>query len=466
MIRSNFIQTAILLLTAAFAAGCNPKLLAPALEVPGRYRFGEGFVQDTTGIPEDWWRVFGDPTLDALVERALMENLDLAAAASRIMEARDNLVATRAEYLPAFALGRSAGASYSPSAKIEQSYVLTPTLSWEISLFGSLRHTKNAARAGIGYAEWQYRGVKLSLAAEVAATYFTLLQYKRDLRIAERSAQLRGESAALVDSMFRYGYVTGLDRERAMSLVYSAEADIPLYERSIQQTLLSLGVLLGQTPESLADIGDDASLVADYRPKEIPVGLPSDILIRRPDLMSAYWDMERAAAEVGIARSARLPAFTLTGAAGLASDDVLRMFSKKGLMWNVTLSFVEPLFNFGALKRKEQMARERYNQSMLSYEQTWLSALAEVEQALVSISTYREQTERFAEMVRSSVVIADMTHALYDSGLSAYLDVIDAERTLYESQMQYVNLLAQQYINYINLCKALGGGWEDDAAVK
>ncbi len=447
---------------AAMLAGCNPKLLSPVLEMPDRYRFaGDDDARQGAHIPEDWWRMFGDSTLNALVERALLENRDLAAAASRIMEARDNLVATRDQYLPSIDLGRSAGANYTRSTKIEQSYILAPTLSWEISLFGSLRHTKRAARAGIGYAEWQYRGIRLSLAAEVATTYFTLLQYKRDLRIAERSSQLRRESAALVDSMFRYGAITGLDRERAMSLVYSAEADIPLYERSVKQTLLSLAVLLGQTPENLADVGDERALMAELQPREIPAGLPSDLLVRRPDVMSAYFTMEQAAAEVGIARSNRFPHFSLTATGGLASDDVVRLFSKNGLMWGATLALTQPIFNFGALKRREMMARERYNQSMLAYEQSWLAALADVEKALVSIATYREQTQRFAEMVRSSVSIARMTRSLYDSGLSAYLDVIDAERTLYQSQMQYVNLLAQKYINYINLCKSLGGGWED-----
>ena len=145
----------------------------------------------------------------------------------------------------------------------------------------------------------------------------------------------------------------------------------------------------------------------------------------------------------------------------VSADDITALFSKKSWIWSAFLSFTEPIYNFGALKRREMIAREKYRQSVLAYEQAYLQALSDVEKALVSISTYREQTERYEELVQASRNIAMMTNALYSSGLSAYLDVIDAERTLYDSQMQFVNLTAQQYINYVNLCKALGGGWND-----
>jgi len=441
-------------------AGCNPKLYPPRVEVPERYLFGEGFDRDTSGIPEEWWKMFGDTLLNRLIEKSFAANRNLAAAVSRIEEARSNLKIVRTEYLPSFGFGRQAGISHSEPAGTEQSYILEATLSWEISLFGAMRHAKNAAKSDIMYSEWAYRGVKLSLAAEVATTYFTLMQYKRDLNIARRSSQLRRESATLIDSMFNRGMVTGLNREQAMSLVYTAEADIPLYDRAIKQTMLSLNVLLGETPNIEEFENADTQIISDYRSIEIPVGVPSDILHRRPDVMQSYYQMTRAAAGVGSARSARLPSFSLTGNGGTASDDITALFSKKSWIWSAFLSFTEPIFNFGALKRREMVAREKYRQSVLAYEQTYLQALSDVEKALVSISTYREQTERYEELVRASANVAMMTNALYSSGLSAYLDVIDAERTLYDSQMQFANLIAQQYINYVNLCKALGGGWD------
>lgn len=459
MIRRKHITA--LIVCAAVLAGCNPKLYPPRMDIPERYLFDGEFGRDTTArISEEWWKIFGDTTLDRLIEQAFAANRNLATAVSRIEEARSNLKIVRAEYLPSFGFGRQAGVSYSEPTGTKQSYILEATLSWEISLFGAMRHAKDAAKAGIMYSEWAYRGVKLSLAAEVATTYFTLMQYKRDLNIARRSSQLRRESATLIDSMFNRGMITGLNREQAMSLVYTAEADIPLYDRAIKQTMLSLNVLLGETPNIGEFDNADTQIISDYRSIEIPVGVPSDILHRRPDVMEAYYLMRQAAANVGVARSARLPSLSLTGNGGTSSDDITALFSKKSWIWSAFLSFTEPIYNFGALKRREMVAREKYRQSVLAYEQAYLQALSDVEKALVSISTYREQTERYEELVQASANVAMMTNALYSSGLSAYLDVIDAERTLYDSQMQFANLIAQQYINYVNLCKALGGGWD------
>ena len=440
-------------------AGCNPKLYAPEVDVPESYIYAIGKERDSLQLSEQWWQMFGDTTLNRLIERALSANRNLAAAVSRIEEARDNLRVVRAEFLPSVDVGVSAGATDSEPTSIQQSYKITPTISWEVPLFGSLRHTSNAAHAEIAYAEWQYSGVRLSLAAEVATTYFTLLQYKRDYDIAVRSSQLRRESASLIDSIFRRGMATGLNLERAKNLVYTAEADIPVYDRAIRQTLLSLDVLLGEMPDSTNYATTGLRLITDYKPLEIPAGLPSDILHRRPDVMSAYWQMEQAAANVGIARSARFPSISLTAAGGASSIKIGELFNNDSWYWSVLGSLAQPLFRFGSLKRSEMAARERYRQAVLAYEQTYIEAVSDVESALVSIAAYREETARYRQLVQSNTRVAIMTSALYNNGLSAYLDVIDAERTLYDSQMQFSNIVAQQYINYVNLCKALGGGW-------
>ena len=363
----------------------------------------------------------------------------------------------RSAFLPSFTLGRTVGLS--GGGGFAQQYAIEPAVSWEIPLFGSLRHATTSALADIEYAKWQYQGVRLALAAEVATTYFTLLQYRRDLDIAKRSSQLRKESAVLIDSIFVRGMATGVNREQAMNLLYTAEADIPLYERAVRQTLLSLDVLLGSNPDSLAYNATVGTLITDYTPIEIPAGVPSDIITRRPDMMSAYSALVSSAADVKSARVARFPSFTLTGEGGVVSDDIKKLFHADSWGWSVLLSFAQPIYNFGALKSREAAAVERYNQSLFAYNQCFIEALEEVESALVSIATYREETKKYSQLVQSNAKIAKMTTALYNNGLSAYLDVIDAERTLYNSQMQYSNIIAQQYINYVNLCKALGGGF-------
>lgn len=446
---------AVLFCTAA----CSPRLFAPQVATPEQYLFAAGFSQDTVSLDPAWWRLLGDTTLDSLVEHALTNNRDVAVAASRVEEARANLRIARAPFLPQVGLGVEAEGDYTPQTKIVQSYAVEPALQWEISLFGALRSANRAAKAEIAASEWALRGVRLSLAAEVVTTYFTLLEYERDLEIARRSFVLRQESAALIDSMFRYGMSDGVALEQARSLVYTAQADIPLYRRAVEQTRLSLGILLGETPRRTYPTGTGQRLLADFHPTNIPVGLPSELLQRRPDIMEARYTMLKAAASAGAARSARFPSIVLTAKGGVASDAVKGLTSANPWAWDAVGSLTQPIVAFGKLKSAERAAVERYNQSAKTYEQTVLTAFADVEKALVAVSTYRRQAERYKELVTSNGRIADMTRALYRSGLSDYLDVIDAERSLYQSQMQFVNLVAQQYINYAVLCKALGGGW-------
>ena len=199
--------------------------------------------------------------------------------------------------------------------------------------------------------------------------------------------------------------------------------------------------------------------MADYTPINIPSGVPSELLYRRPDMMSSHAKMRSAAAAAKSARIARLPSFSLTGDGGIVSDEISKIVTSPTWAWNALLSLSQPLFAFGSLKSSEKVAIEQYNQAVTEYQQTFISALADVEKSLVSISTYRAEIERYNELIESNRAIAEMSRALYLNGLNAYLDVIDAERTLYNSQMEYSNIIAAQYINYINLCQALGGNF-------
>ena len=449
----------LIIIFAAFTAACTPRFYPPRVSVPDDYIYGRGFSEDTTRFGPEWWTLFGDTVLNNLVARALDNNRDVAVAASRVEEARLNLKSVRAQYLPQVGLGVTAEGEYTPATKIVQSYAVEPSLSWEVALFGQLRNAKRAAKAQIASSEWALRGVRLALAAEVATTYFTLLEYERDLAIARQSCALRRESAALIDSMFRYGMSDGVALEQARNLVYTAEADIPQYCRAVEQTWLSMGILLGETPSRARLSGAGLRLLTDYRPADIPVGLPSELLKRRPDIRQAHFNMLQAAAQAGQARSARFPSISLTAKGGVASSSIKGLTAANPWAWDALGSVAEPIFGFGKLRNAERAAMAAYTQSAKTYEQTVLTAFADVEKALVAIATYRSQTERTGELVLSNDRIATMTRALYRSGLSDYLDVIDAERSLYQSQMSHVNLVVQQYINYVTLCKALGGGW-------
>lgn len=445
----------IVIIFSLIAVACNPKLQKPTVVVPQSYLYGS--YSDSVAIEDGWWKIFGDTILNNLITTALESNYDLQSAVSKIEEAKANMKVTRSTFLPSFDLGRSATVSES-DGNITQQYVLEPYMSWEIPLFGNLKATTTAAKADIEYAKWQYEGVRLSLVAEVATTYFTLLQYQRNLNTARESSRLRRETATLVDSLYVHGMATKLNREQAYSLLYTSDADIPLYERAIAQTKLSLNLLLGSEPEPMDDITSDNMITDRYISIAIPVGLPSDLLYRRPDVMSSYASLKAAAATAKLARIERFPTLLLTGEGGVVSGDIAKLFTKGSWVWNAVLSLTQPLYRFGALRSGERAAVERYNQALIAYQKSFLTALSDVETALVAISTYREQLERYRSLVSANYSINMLTNQLYLNGLSAYLDVIDAERTLYNSQMEYSNLIATQYINYINLCKALGGG--------
>jgi len=452
-------RTLLFLTALAAVTACNPRLFSPRIDVPDSYLYAGRFRQDSIERGSDWWRVFRDSTLDTLMERALAGNRDLAAAYSRVVQARTQIDAARADYLPSFGLGISAEGDYAASTKIVQKYAVEPQMTWEVPLFGTMKNTTQAARARWLATEWGMRSVMLSLTAEVASTYFQLLGYRRNLRIAERSYALRRESAALIDSMFRHGMASGVALQQARSLVYTAAADIPVYRRAVAQMQLSLGTLLGENPQRLIDVGTGVRLLEDYHPVDVPVGLPSELLERRPDIMEAYYTMEAAAGEARYARSVRFPSISLTGAGGVAGESLKELTSGKPWVWSAAGRITQPLFAFGKLARAEQAAVEAHRQQVFNYEQTVLRAFADVETALVNIETYRRQATQQALLVLANDRISQMNRELYRNGMSAYLDVIDAERELYASQMQYVEIAVQQYVNYVGLYKALGGGW-------
>ena len=424
-------------------AACAPRLYPSQIEIPESYLYAGAFRQDSLPGSCEWWKIFEDPVLDTLMVRALANNRDLAVAFSRVEQARHQIAVARAAFLPAFDVGAAASGSGGAESRDTEKYAIDGSMSWEVSLFGALRNSTRAARAELLSSEWAMRGAMLSLTAEVATTYFQLLGYRRNLDIAERS----------------YGMASGGPLQQARSLVYSAAADIPTCRRSIIQMQLTLCTLLGVPPQRTVVPEGAMPLQEDVRLYDIPVGLPSGLLERRPDIMEAAYNMEAAAYKARCARSVRFPSIALTATGGVAGTALKDLTSGKPWVWSAAGRLTQPLFAFGRLKRSEQIAVELYNQQLYTYEQTVLEAFADVEEVLSGIETYRVQMLRQQQLVRANERISRMNRELYRNGLSAYLDVLDAERELYASQMQLVEIVVQQHLNYVNLCKALGGGW-------
>ncbi|MFR9503732.1 MAG: efflux transporter outer membrane subunit [Rikenellaceae bacterium] len=444
----------------ALCTGCSLKLRDAQVELPTEYIYGSdsGLRNSSTPISDTWWESFADPTLNELMIIALRQNHDLAAAAAAVEASRHYLKVARAEFLPSVDMEAIAEITHEEKAT-SQEYTIAPYLEWEVSLFGALRNTKRSAIASLMQEEWTLKGVWLSLSTEVATSYFTLLQYQRSHHIAKRSYELRRTATALVDSMYRYGMSNGTDLMQAKSLVYSAKIEMQKYERAVATASLSLNTLLGNTPRTVDWSDTGAALIGDELPINIPIGLPSSLLERRPDVMKSYYAMQKAGAQVGISRAARYPTITLTGSGGVFATSLEGLTSGNPLLWSATGELIAPLFSWGSLRRKELIARQEYEASVQEYEQSILEALSDVEKALITISTYSSETAATTALVLANSKIAQNSTALYRSGLGDYLSVIDAERELYSSQISLVEIVAQQYINYIDLFKALGGGW-------
>ena len=447
------------LICLAFLGACTPHLHLPKVDIPAKY-LSSLDQASAKPLESQWWKVFNAPMLDSLQTIALENNKDLKLAVSRIESSRYELSIARSEFLPEVEAEIGADAKYQTHEGTKYELNIQPNISWNVSLFGALRHTVGAARAELLSSEWAYQGVRLSLTTQVATAFFTILQYRESLAIARHSLQLRKESAALIDSLTHYGMSTGLDLDQAQSLVYASQADVEEYNRALAQAKYSLAVLLGKTPEYVVGLDWESALEIDSLPDAIPIGLPSDLLARRPDLMESHYELQAAASKVGIARSNRFPSIALTGEGGLIGSSVKELFTSGYWSWGAAAQLVQPIFSFGRLKRKEQIARVEYEDAVLEYEKSVLTALKEVESALIAISTYRTQAEQYAEYVEANRRIAQLTMALYRNGMSNYLDVISTQQTWYNSQLELVQLTSQQYINYADLVMAIGGGWQ------
>lgn len=464
----------------ALVAGCavTPPEIAPVV-TPDEYIFAQrGDTLVVFGV--EWWEIFGDTTLNKLMVTAIENNKNLAVALSNVAAAEQELASIRASLAPAIDLGLSAGATYTTPSdggkkRIVQSYSLLPRVSWEASLFGGIKGATDAAREELLATEWGYRAARLALEAQVAVTYFQWLQYARSLEISERSYALRLEAQQKSDSLFYYGYSSGVDLWQARSLTATAASNIPAYRRAMIQTNLTLNTLLGGTPELLPmpshsrecihSLGAKLDglycghLTASPLPIAVPSGLPSELLERRPDVMESYHKAEAAAARTRVARANRLPSFSLTGEGGALSSTLKGLTTGNPGYWTAALSLTQPLIHFGRLKAEELKAVEVWRGAMLTYQQTAIEALSEVESALVAIATYNSQVDEYLNLLSANSRLQQMTAALYADGLASSLNLIDAERNLYSSQLDYIALLAEQLIAYVTLYKALGGGW-------
>jgi multidrug efflux system outer membrane protein len=461
----------LLALPLLAAAGCTlgPDYARPAVPTPAAWRGpaeGAGSLADLA-----WWDLFRDEALQALVGEALEANKDLRLAVARVDEARAQLGVTRSGQFPQLdangqvATRRSSevGAPPLPAGVDAESgqFRTTLDLAFELDLWGRLRRATEAARAELLATEEARRTVVLTLVSDVAQAYFEILDLDRELDVARRTVASRRASLDLLRLRFREGLTAELDVRRAEAELASAAATVPDLERRLAQTEHRLSVLLGRNPGTVAR---GRPLEDQPAPPEIPAGLPSALLERRPDIRQAEQRLVAANARIGEARAAFFPQVTLTGLFGVESAELGDLFTGPARVWSLGPRVTLPLFNAGRNRARLEAAEARRTQALVQYEQAVQQAFREVEDALVAHRKARETRLEQEAQVAASRRALDLAELRYRNGLATYLDVLDAQRRLFSGELALAATRRAQLVALVQVYKALGGGWTPEAA--
>ena len=406
-----------------------------------------------------WWELFEDNTLQAIIKKAVENNKDYLIAISRIEEARASLGYTKADLYPNFGIkadAKRAKLNLLGSTDAFNNFSISPTMSWEIDFWGKIRRSTEAARATLIASEYGKQKIMTSLISEVIGTYFLLIDYKARYDISQKTYNSRKEYLTIIQARFDHGTVPQIDLNHAQIQEAQAESSIYLYERLIKQTEYTLSILLGQNPSTITGTN---KLVDQIVPPEVPPGLPSQLLERRPDVREAEQLLAAQNAKIGVAQAMRFPSISLTGLLGVGSSELNTLFSPDAIIWSAGGQLLGPIFNFNKNKRRVEIEKHRTEQMLLSYERTVLVAFKEVEDALVAISTYKNELAARKRQVVAANNAAMLAKARYDKGISSYLEVLESNRQLFDAELIAAQTLDEFLFSYVKLYKALGGGW-------
>ncbi len=407
----------------------------------------------------DWFSLFNDHTLDSLVQLALDYNQDVQIAAESVAQAQAGLVIQRSAMLPQ--IGIEGGANRS---NFRQGFLLPEPqnlfyaagmVNWEIDFWGKYRRLNEASKARIVQSEEGYRATRISLTSSVATLYFQLLEYKARLEISERNLTLRDSTLKIIESRFERGIVAEIDLNQAQIKRAIAAESIPVWKRNIAITEHALSFLTGSNPRA---IETGVSLMSQDTVINIPPGLPSELLLRRPDIVAAEQVLVEQNALVGAAKANRLPNISLTGLLGVASTE-LSTLNTGPAAWSAGGSIFAPLFNFNALQRQVVIAQSQRSQAELAYERTVLNAFRSVEDILISITTLKEELKARQDHVSAALSAQRLSQERYDQGVTSYLEFLESQRQAFESELNYVGTKQQLLSAYAQLYKELGGGW-------
>jgi multidrug efflux system outer membrane protein len=452
-----------LLLLCLYGCTVGPDYVRPAVDTPEKWRIDYSAAAHASNLR--WWEQFNDPVLDTLIDTALRENKDVRIAAARVMEFAARVDIARSGFYPQIgyngqasrnrASRQSFGGVPSGSDRDYNDYSASLSAGWEIDLWGRIRRSTQAARAELLAQQENRRSVILSLVSSVATSYVTLRQFDRQLEIARETLDTRAQSLRLFQLKFKAGVISDLELAQVKVEYEQAAAAIPPIERQIALTENALSVLLGHNP---GPIPRGKSIDALIQPP-VPAGIPSSLLERRPDIRAAEQTLVAANARIGVARAQYFPTISLTGLFGYVSDELDNLLKNSANVWSAGGNALGPIFTGGAISGQVRASEAVERQALVGYLQTVQGAFRDVDDALVSVQKTREQLAAEGRRVQALGDYARLAQVRYDEGYASYIEVLDAQRSLFDAQLQYVGIQANVYASLVDSYKAMGGGW-------
>jgi outer membrane protein, multidrug efflux system len=475
-----------LLLGVAGLTGCavGPNYKRPTVDVPATYR---GSTPEPEATPastpstgnqparseaapkpaaslgdEKWWEVFEDPQLQSLIRTALKNNYDVQIAATRVLQARAQLGITHADQLPTLGAGGNIASQQSPQIGPIPAYEvtqgqLTAAAAWNLDFWGRYRRATEAARANLLANEWAQKEVTSTLVADLATAYFQLRELDLELEISKRTFDSRSQSLQLTQTLEQHGISSLLDVRQSEQLVYTAATEVPDFERQIAQQENAISVLLGNNP---GDVPRGLRLTEEPHSPEVPAGLPSSLLERRPDVRAAEANLVAANAQIGVARAAYFPQISLTGAAGFESPALTNLFTGPAGIWNLAGSITQPIFQGGRLKSNVRLSQAQREQMRLSYEQTIQGAFRDVSNGLIAYRKNREFRIQQEHLLDSAQDAARLSDVRFKAGTTDYLEVLTNQTNSFNAELGLAQAQGNELIALVQLYQALGGGWQ------
>jgi len=447
-------------------SGCKlgPNYVRPPVHAPQTWKQDVKLDASLANMP--WWELFRDPALQELIHIALAENLDLKIAVERIEEARAFYGLQKADLYPQVDVNASAGgqeASHDSVVKIPKDidtsksiYQLNGSVFWELDFFGRIRRATEAERANMMATEEARRFAVIALVADVARAYVELRDLDLSLEISRRTLKSAEDYVKLAKLRFDGGLTSELDWRQAEAEYHRTEAFVHTFEALVAQKENEISILLGRNPSSITR---GLSIEEQPLPPEIPAGLPSELLERRPDVAQAEQILISSNARIGEAKALLFPRISLTGFFGWESTDLGNLVTTPARAWGIAGNLIQPLFNAGKNKRRVEVTESQYRQTLYAYESVILQAFREVEDSLIDYRKSGERRNSQAARVEAERRVLSLAETRYRGGVSDYLEVLDAQRSLFDAELDSVQSINDQLVAMVRLYKALGGGW-------